>query len=178
MAPLVSASPGASPGRDRHKPQRRRSPSLPQQNARPTPPTPHRSDLTRRCPQKEPGHPAQHNLQALTPDLTPHEKGEKSHFATPLAATPDHGKGNQVRSASSFHTRFSIPLTARPGESLAPTETSPTYPTGNLEDLAREHLGSAPLRTLLPTLPIPTSPTDPGEQGSSQHISDCTSQVS
>ena len=61
-------------------------------------------------------------------------------------------------------TRFSAPLTARPGESLAPTSASPTSPTDNSEDLAREHLGEAPLCTLPPTLPTPTSLMDnPGD---------------
>ena len=97
---------------------------------------------------------------ALTPDLTPHEKGENSRVATPSAATPDRGKGNQGRSASSFRTRFSTPLTAHLGESLAPTAAPPTSPTGNSEDFTREHLGEAPLRTLPPALPTPTSPRD------------------
>ena len=73
---------------------------------------------------------------------------------------PDCGKGNQARSALARRTRFSTPLTARPGESLSPTAALHTSPTDNSEDLAKEHLGEAPLHTLPPNLLTPISPTD------------------
>ena len=62
--------------------------------------------------------------------------------------------------ASSRHTKVPTPSTARPGECLAPTTASPKSPAGNYEDLAREHLGEAPLHTLPPNIPTTTSPMD------------------
>ena len=72
----------------------------------------------------------------------------------------DRSEENLVRISSSRRAQLSTPSTAHPGESLAPAAASLTSPADNSGDLAREHLGKEPLRTLPTTLPMSTSPTD------------------
>ena len=101
---------------------------------------------------------------SLVTTLTPRKTVEKSCVATPSASPPDSGEGSLAEGASSHRAQFSTPSKANPGESLAPTESSPTSPTDNSGYIARDHPVEATLHTLPTTLPTPTSPTDnPGD---------------